>query len=287
MPEHTPRADFYLPGGGLSGTIPDEEVDIDQINNNFRKIDNLLGAPECTSTSRPTSPISGQLAFETDTRNLIKYSAALTKWEPVGTPNCPSKAYRDEIFGSVPSVGSRAHRLDRLWVEEYFDATTVTVAGWYPVSGRLPSILIKHNGTLVTAGGGAWTPVRDSWNWAAAELTNVAEVMAWETGMFKSLIPGEFEYTYALDLNMPTGNMILAISEFTASHAFADNRAIASSTFPRASGRVGGPVTVRKVVAANQMVQGNVFPDSGVTLDPSRPTTNYLKARYVGPPFKP
>lgn len=288
MPEYTPRANMYLPGGGLSGTIPDEEVDIDKINNNFRALDNLVGAPECTSTTRPANPINGHLAFESDTRNLIRYSATSLRWEPVGVPNCPSEAYRNDMFGAVPAAGSRAFRLDRFWLEEYFTTDQVTVAGWYPVEGRLPRIDMQQNGSLVTFGGGAWTPIRDSWNWAPAKQLNVTGVLAIETGSFKTLIPGTYIFEYSMDLNMASGALILAISAFTAiNHAFADDRAIASSTFPEASSRAGGKVSTGPILMEkDRYVQGNIFPDINGTLDAARKTTNNVSARYVGPPFK-
>lgn len=291
MGDNTARANLYLPGGGSSGLItPPEQVDIDKINDNMRKVDLLLGALPVTSTTRPTGPMDGQLIYETDTRNTLIYRLSETAWRPVGSPNCPSEAYRNAIFPASPAPGDSCYRIDRHWTETYYPATSVTVAGWYPVSGNLPRIDFQQNGSLVTFGGGAWTAIRSSWNWAAAKQINVSGVLSYEAdGSFKTLIPGFFEFEYNMDLNIASGAIILAISAHTTTaHAFADDRAIASATFPEASNRVGGKVSTGPILMdANKYVQGNIFPDINGTLDAARKTTNFVSARYVGPPFKP
>lgn len=141
MPEFTPRANLYLPGGGLSGTIPNEEADIDKLNDNFRKLDSLLGASHVLSTERPSTPVDGQLIYESDTRNVLSYSADLLKWLPVGVPNCPSIAYRDGLFGALPSVGARCIRTtnDNSWAEVWVPAKAgfgaMNTAGWLREGG--------------------------------------------------------------------------------------------------------------------------------------------------------
>lgn len=68
MGDLTPKLDLYLPGGGSTGTIPDEPADIDKLNGNFRTLDATAGYFVCTSTTRPAEPYPGQPIYETDTQ---------------------------------------------------------------------------------------------------------------------------------------------------------------------------------------------------------------------------
>lgn len=61
MVSFTPRA--KIPKQAPTGEV----VDISVLNNGFDKIDELLGAFECTSTTRPNSPFIGMTIIETDT----------------------------------------------------------------------------------------------------------------------------------------------------------------------------------------------------------------------------
>lgn len=76
MSNFTPRANLRLPGGGSTGTIlPDEQVDIDVLNDNFRKIDALLGARNIPSTSSYSGSMDGDLVYARDTKLLSVYDA--------------------------------------------------------------------------------------------------------------------------------------------------------------------------------------------------------------------
>lgn len=39
---------------------------------------------KCTSLTRPANPVDGQLIYETDTQNIMKYNTTKSKWETVG-----------------------------------------------------------------------------------------------------------------------------------------------------------------------------------------------------------
>ena len=72
----TPRADLYLPGTGSTGLIvPDEVADIDKLNDNFRKIDALLGARNIPSASSYGGNMDGDLVYAQDTGFLHIVSA--------------------------------------------------------------------------------------------------------------------------------------------------------------------------------------------------------------------
>lgn len=82
MPAFTSRLNLYKPGGGSSGTIPDEVVDVDKLNDNSDKIDAAIGAPNFTSGTRPAAPFPGQLIYETDTDLVKQWSGSA--WLTVG-----------------------------------------------------------------------------------------------------------------------------------------------------------------------------------------------------------
>lgn len=91
MASFTPRLAIRLLGGGSSGTIPDEVVDVDDVNSSWEKIDNAVGAPTSSSTNRPLTPYDGQLIYESDTGKLKRFSTGDSQWHdavalPVETP---------------------------------------------------------------------------------------------------------------------------------------------------------------------------------------------------------
>lgn len=65
---------------GLVKPAPSDTVDVTaQLDNNYDLIDKGVGATICTSTTRPASPFSGQLAYQTDgTPHLIIWNG--TTW---------------------------------------------------------------------------------------------------------------------------------------------------------------------------------------------------------------
>lgn len=81
MGSYTTRLNLYLPGGGSTGLItPDEAVDIDKLNDNFKKIDVATGVLFVTSTTRPFSPADGQQIYETDTKKHQAWKQSLNDW---------------------------------------------------------------------------------------------------------------------------------------------------------------------------------------------------------------
>jgi hypothetical protein len=82
VPGHTARLNLYQPGGGTEGTHgPDEQADIDRINDDLVIIDGAVGAPSATSGSRPASPYDGQLIYETDTKKIKIFVTSLGTWQ--------------------------------------------------------------------------------------------------------------------------------------------------------------------------------------------------------------
>lgn len=63
----------------LTKPASSETVDVTILNGDFDKIDNAVGATVCTSTTRPSAPFTGQLAYTTDgTPHLIIWNG--TAW---------------------------------------------------------------------------------------------------------------------------------------------------------------------------------------------------------------
>lgn len=68
----------------LSLTKPDytDNVDIADINSNMDDIDAAVGASVVTSGTRPASPFTGQVIFETDTSSSYVYDGST--WQSLG-----------------------------------------------------------------------------------------------------------------------------------------------------------------------------------------------------------
>lgn len=79
MVQYTSKLGLYKPGGGSSGTnTPDETADIDKLNGNFDDIDAAVGVVICTSSTRPGTPWTGQIVYETDTNSFQVWNG--TAW---------------------------------------------------------------------------------------------------------------------------------------------------------------------------------------------------------------
>ena len=61
---------------GLTKPAANDPVSIDQLNANFDKLDAAIGDAICTSTTRPSSPFTGQKIYETDTGLEYVYSGS-------------------------------------------------------------------------------------------------------------------------------------------------------------------------------------------------------------------
>lgn len=123
----------------LGLTKPDltDIVDIAQLNSNADKIDTNIGAYICTSTTRPSTPYTGQVIYETDSKLTWTYASGAWKLDTGIQPVVASSAARDAIFAS-PSQGNSVWRNDLGAVETYYAAYNSstnpggrTPAGWY------------------------------------------------------------------------------------------------------------------------------------------------------------
>jgi hypothetical protein len=70
-------------------------VDIGDLNDNADDIDAAVGAAIVTSTTRPTSPWTGQIIYETDTNNTLVWDG--TAWEAVSGAIAPGSITATEL----------------------------------------------------------------------------------------------------------------------------------------------------------------------------------------------
>ena len=74
MASTTPRWGFTLPD-------PADTVDITVLNNDLLKTDSGLGATPCTSSTRPSVPVDGQIIRERDTANMYIWDSVANAWK--------------------------------------------------------------------------------------------------------------------------------------------------------------------------------------------------------------
>ena len=201
MPDYTPNLNLYLPGGGGSGTIPDEIADIDKLNANFRTIDASLGGHVAPAIAGYSPEFPGQFAYVRDTKSLYINDPAGSGVSLVrGTPSVVTAAARDIVFTS-PKQGDTVYRQDTNYTETYFElynASTnplgATVAGWYPVSGALPLIIGRRNATTLNVVTSSYTHLTSSayWDFSPANAVNLAPAIV-SSGGIKLPFDGRWE----------------------------------------------------------------------------------------------
>ena len=100
MATSTPRLALIKPAGT-------DLVSLSDINANYDKLDTNAGIFLCTSGTRPATPYSGQLIFETDTRRILQWSGSAWVNHSIGVLVCTT-ATRP----SVPYAGQLIHDTD-------------------------------------------------------------------------------------------------------------------------------------------------------------------------------
>lgn len=313
MPAFTTRYGLYKPGGGSTGIItPDEIADIDKLNGNFDVIDAALGSASGTSGSRPGSPKDGQIFRESDTGNTIVWSSAGSYWAPVGTPYCSSQSVRDSFFPN-PKQGITCIRTDKGWTETYYELynsstnpSGASVAGWYPVSGKLPRLklyMIKTGiGGIATnkqycfGGGGN--------SYVEAPANNYADAMTFDsaTGKITPSVLGRYIAHISCMASTGSGTLTLGASINSTTSPTAQpsgsvhgvngifkstEHALASANFEFSELR--GEISTTATTDYIQFWFGAGVGTAGITPPytagyPGQ-YTNFLSLEYVGPPI--
>ena len=77
---------IQLINGGSDQPGTDDFADVADINAGFRRIDSLLGVTLCTSLSKPSDPVKGQIIFEIDLGLLSVFNTTTNQWIVLSNP---------------------------------------------------------------------------------------------------------------------------------------------------------------------------------------------------------
>ena len=104
----------------LSLTKPDytDVVDVAELNTNADTIDAAVGATVCTSSTRPGSPWTGQLIYETDT--LLSFVYTGSAWASTaigGTINTDGNPGTKIYVGDADPSGTYTLQTGDVWIE--------------------------------------------------------------------------------------------------------------------------------------------------------------------------
>lgn len=96
-----------------------DNVDVADLNSNADDIDAAVGAQVVTSSTRPSTPYTGQLIYETDTDKTFAWTGAA--WEIVGSSvkivNTDSDPGETIYVGSVDPDGIYTLAAGDIWIE--------------------------------------------------------------------------------------------------------------------------------------------------------------------------
>jgi hypothetical protein len=149
MGQTTSRANLYLPGGGSTGTnLPDETADIDKLNDNFKKIDALLGARNVASAASYSGTMDGDLVYTRDKNELRVYDATLGQ---LVLPTLPgAHAYRGT--GAERGAFKVTAIEGDIWQDTDTDKITFTKKGatWVPKMLSGTNVTIKSSAASST-----------------------------------------------------------------------------------------------------------------------------------------
>jgi hypothetical protein len=134
----------------LGLTKPDgtDLVDVAVLNTNFDKTDAAAGAFVCTSTTRPSTPYSGQIIYETDTDQSFVWDSATSTWN-VLTPGATVCTSASRPASPVP--GQVIYETDTKLTYVYASGT------WAPVVNEQAVIpFINRTNFLINGGFDIW-----------------------------------------------------------------------------------------------------------------------------------
>ena len=189
MPDYTPNLNLYLPGGGGSGTIPDEIADIDKLNENFRLIDASLGGTIVPAVAGYTPDFDGNVVYARNERRLLMESAV-----DGGLLNIsPGANYFRGTAAEREAFKAYAEQND-IWVDS--DGKHLTYykygAAW------LPKVSVWNAAAGQVIGGASpnWNVLNTAEKWDAQ-----GDVGTWDNG-FKATAPGRYRVEFVLQIGV-------------------------------------------------------------------------------------
>lgn len=146
------RTGYVLPVGV-------EQCDVNVVNANMTKIDAQIGALICTSTTRPTTPYSGQIVFETDTQMFAFYTGSV--WiqfvGPTNGTTVHEAEYNQTVGQTIPSGADTPIGFDSA-VTTSVDVIRATATGGSIANGKFtlvrPGVWAVDAGARFTAAAG-------------------------------------------------------------------------------------------------------------------------------------
>lgn len=253
MAGSTARLGLYLPGGGSTGQwTPDEVADIDKLNGNFNRLDDIVGAKGVLSTARPGSPFDGQLDFETDTSNLIRFDQSSSSWRGLGIPKVNSSAQRDEMFPS-PQQGDKCFRTDVMCEQTYYGLYNATtnplggnVAGWgfSAAGGRQVVTALGTTGSTFASGGSITANPDGSYSFTSGRILNFNGIF-WNRYRHFFIALQTWQFTGSSDtqifLHFGTGGTASASAAYDASANYYRQQLVGSGTTASAQQNLNQP----------------------------------------------
>lgn len=153
----TPTTRYALNKIVLGSDNVDVVVDF---NNNWDAIDLKLGTQVCTSSTRPASPVQGQLIYETDTTLTRVYKGAT--WQTAGVGVCTSSARP-----ANPIQGDIIYETDTFVTRVYSGSAWRTVGNSTSLSSALPANPIQGDFTYCTDNGGEAYYSGSAWHFSS------------------------------------------------------------------------------------------------------------------------
>jgi hypothetical protein len=163
MSTFTTRGDLILPDGS-------DLITRAVFNANMTQLASLLGVIVCTSLTRPSTPYSGQVLYETDTFKLVLRNAANSAWTSVDSPviECTSITRPASSF-----AGQMIYETDTLTIRVRNAANSAwVIAGGISIVSNTSDVTAPYTGQFVfeltsislkrRSSGGAWVIYPDT-----------------------------------------------------------------------------------------------------------------------------
>lgn len=128
----------------------DDVIVATDFNTPWANVDIYLGTQICTSATRPSVPVQGQLIYETDTLVVRVWSG--TAWEDAGIATCLSSAFPvNPITGDVAYATDKKALVAYNGTAWYFTTVVVCTSTTRPTVGLVSGVAIWETDTLAYA----------------------------------------------------------------------------------------------------------------------------------------